>query len=92
MNYGRQDKYRHDNVQSEERGIRNQGKNQGAIHAILKELDSIPDPEKRYILKEPIGIGVCGNVYEAIDQQASKQKKKKECRSRNTNLILLNIQ
>lgn len=36
----------------------------------LQRLDSIQDPGKRYLLRECIGSGVCGDVYEAIDQQA----------------------
>lgn len=44
-----------------------------AGHGTLQRLDSIQDPEKRYALKEVIGSGVCGDVYEAIDQQAGRQ-------------------
>lgn len=36
----------------------------------LQRFDSIQDPGKRYLLRECIGSGVCGDVYEAIDQQA----------------------
>ena len=36
----------------------------------MQRLDSIQDPGKRYLLRECIGSGVCGDVYEAIDQQA----------------------
>ena len=38
--------------------------------ATLQRLDSIQDPGKRYLLRDCIGSGVCGDVYEAIDQQA----------------------
>ncbi|XP_029034013.2 neither inactivation nor afterpotential protein C isoform X2 [Osmia bicornis bicornis] len=40
----------------------------------LQRLDSIQDPGKRYLLRECIGSGVCGDVYEAIDQQAGNKK------------------
>ncbi|KAI4482907.1 hypothetical protein M0802_013616 [Mischocyttarus mexicanus] len=40
----------------------------------LQRLDSIQDPEKRYALKDIIGSGVCGDVYEATDQQAGNKK------------------
>ncbi|XP_015178392.1 PREDICTED: neither inactivation nor afterpotential protein C isoform X1 [Polistes dominula] len=40
----------------------------------LQRLDSIQDPEKRYVLKDVIGSGVCGDVYEAVDQQAGNKK------------------
>lgn len=36
----------------------------------MQRLDSIQDPGKRYLLRECIGSGVCGDVFEAIDQQA----------------------
>lgn len=39
----------------------------------LQRLDSIQDPGKRYILKDIIGSGVCGDVYEATDTQAGKE-------------------
>lgn len=38
----------------------------------LQRLDSIQDPGKRYLLRECIGSGVCGDVFEAIDQHAGK--------------------
>ncbi|XP_076635717.1 STKc_myosinIII_N_like and MYSc_Myo21 domain-containing protein ninaC isoform X3 [Colletes latitarsis] len=40
----------------------------------LQRLDSVQDPGKRYLLRECIGSGVCGDVYEAIDQQAGNKK------------------
>ncbi|XP_076230734.1 STKc_myosinIII_N_like and MYSc_Myo21 domain-containing protein ninaC isoform X2 [Nomia melanderi] len=40
----------------------------------LQRLDSIQDPGKRYLLRECIGFGVCGDVFEAIDQQAGNKK------------------
>ncbi|XP_015610405.1 neither inactivation nor afterpotential protein C isoform X2 [Cephus cinctus] len=40
----------------------------------LQRLDSIQDPGKRYTLKECIGSGVCGDVYEAVDQQAGNKR------------------
>ncbi|XP_035717983.1 neither inactivation nor afterpotential protein C-like isoform X4 [Vespa mandarinia] len=43
-------------------------------HGTLQRLDSMQDPEKRYALKEVIGSGVCGDVYEAIDQKAGNKK------------------
>ncbi|XP_026667369.1 neither inactivation nor afterpotential protein C isoform X6 [Ceratina calcarata] len=42
--------------------------------SILQRMDSIQDPGKRYLLRECIGSGVCGDVYEAIDQQAGNKK------------------
>lgn len=38
----------------------------------LQRLDSIQDPGKRYVLKDCIGSGVCGNVFEAIDEHDGK--------------------
>ncbi|XP_054006011.1 neither inactivation nor afterpotential protein C isoform X2 [Hylaeus anthracinus] len=40
----------------------------------LQRLDSIQDPGKRYLLRDCIGSGVCGDVYEAIDQQAGNKR------------------
>ncbi|XP_066595242.1 neither inactivation nor afterpotential protein C isoform X2 [Prorops nasuta] len=40
----------------------------------LRRLDSIQDPGKRYILKRVIGSGVCGDVHEAVDQEAGNKK------------------
>ncbi|XP_078049671.1 STKc_myosinIII_N_like and MYSc_Myo21 domain-containing protein ninaC isoform X2 [Augochlora pura] len=40
----------------------------------LQRLDSIQDPGKRYLLRECIGSGVCGDVYDAIDQNAGNKK------------------
>ncbi|XP_012245016.1 neither inactivation nor afterpotential protein C isoform X1 [Bombus impatiens] len=40
----------------------------------LQRFDSIQDPGKRYLLRECIGSGVCGDVYEAIDQQAGNKR------------------
>ncbi|XP_076750741.1 STKc_myosinIII_N_like and MYSc_Myo21 domain-containing protein ninaC isoform X1 [Xylocopa sonorina] len=37
-------------------------------------LDSVQDPGKRYLLRECIGSGVCGDVFEAIDQQAGSKR------------------
>lgn len=50
--------------------MENQGRNWDAGHGTLQRLDSIQDPGKRYMLKNRVGFGVCGDVYEAIDQQA----------------------
>lgn len=36
----------------------------------LQRLDSIQDPGKRYALKERIGSGICGDVFDATDLQA----------------------
>lgn len=38
----------------------------------MTRMDSLADPEKRYTLKGLIGSGVCGNVYEAIDEDAGR--------------------
>lgn len=43
--------------------------NDGGRSAVQR-LDSIQDPGKRYLLRDCIGSGVCGDVYEAIDRQA----------------------
>ncbi|XP_046607249.1 neither inactivation nor afterpotential protein C isoform X1 [Neodiprion virginianus] len=40
----------------------------------LQRLDSIQDPGKRYTLKDRIGSGVCGDVFEATDLQAGNKK------------------
>ncbi|XP_048508226.1 neither inactivation nor afterpotential protein C isoform X2 [Athalia rosae] len=40
----------------------------------LQRLDSIQDPGKRYALKDRIGSGVCGDVFEATDLQAGNKK------------------
>ncbi|XP_076302995.1 LOW QUALITY PROTEIN: neither inactivation nor afterpotential protein C-like, partial [Lasioglossum baleicum] len=40
----------------------------------MQRLDSIQDPGKRYLLRECIGSGVCGDVFEAIDQQAGNKR------------------
>jgi len=63
----------HDNVPNERREMENQGKNRDT--GSLKRMDSIQDPGKRYALKDRIGIGICGDVYEGIDQQAGMQQK-----------------
>lgn len=60
------------NVQGE---IENRDKNWDAGHGTLQRLDSIQNPGKRYVLKNRVGFGVCGDVYEAIDQQAGIQHK-----------------
>lgn len=57
-----------DNVQDEEE-TENQVRNRNAQLTTFKRLDSIQDPGKRYALKDCIGKGVCGDVYEGIDQQ-----------------------
>lgn len=38
----------------------------------LQRLDSIQDPGKKYTLKDCIGSGVCGDVYEAYEEEASE--------------------
>lgn len=62
----------HDNVRNEQGKMGNQGKNRDTGSVTLKRLDSIQDPGKRYALKDRIGVGVYGDVYEGIDQQAGK--------------------
>lgn len=61
---------RRGNVRDEQEEMGNQGRNRDTRPATLKRLDSIQDPEKRYALKDRIGVGVYGVVYEGIDQQA----------------------
>lgn len=41
----------------------------------LSRMDSIQDPGKRFVLKNCIGSGVCGDVYEAIDENSGKHRK-----------------
>lgn len=65
----------HDNVRNEQKEMEHRGKNQDTGSVTLKRLDSIQDPGKRYALKDRIGIGICGDVYEGIDQQAGTQQK-----------------
>lgn len=59
-----------DGVGDEREEMENRGRNKDTRPATLKQLDSIQDPGKRYALKDRIGVGVCGDVYEGIDQQA----------------------
>ncbi|KAF7992951.1 hypothetical protein HCN44_005732 [Aphidius gifuensis] len=40
----------------------------------LQSLDSIRDPEKRYLFQEVIGRGICGTVHLAIDTEADNKK------------------
>ncbi|XP_043799289.1 neither inactivation nor afterpotential protein C isoform X4 [Apis laboriosa] len=47
--------------------------NDGGRSAVQR-LDSIQDPGKRYLLRDCIGSGVCGDVYEAIDRQAENKR------------------
>ncbi|XP_011703378.1 PREDICTED: neither inactivation nor afterpotential protein C isoform X2 [Wasmannia auropunctata] len=61
----------HDNEQSE---MENRSRNRDTGSVTLKRLDSIHDPGKRYALKDRIGTGICGDVYEGIDQQAGNKK------------------
>lgn len=42
----------------------------GRPRAQLQSLDSIRDPEKRYIFQDVIGRGICGTVYSALDSEA----------------------
>ncbi|XP_014478601.1 PREDICTED: neither inactivation nor afterpotential protein C isoform X2 [Dinoponera quadriceps] len=65
---------RRGNVRDEEENMDNRSKNQDTRPATLKRLDSIQDPGKRYALKDRIGDGVFGEVYEGIDQQAGNKK------------------
>ncbi|KAG5306058.1 NINAC protein, partial [Acromyrmex insinuator] len=63
----------HDNVQDEQREMKNR-KNRDTGSVTLKRLDSIQDPGKRYALKDRIGTGIYGDVYEGIDHQAGNKK------------------
>jgi len=70
-NYGRRKASdQHNNIHDEPRETENRGKNQDTGPGTLKRLDSIQDPGKRYALKDRVGVGICGDVYEGIDQQA----------------------
>ncbi|KYN33316.1 Neither inactivation nor afterpotential protein C [Trachymyrmex septentrionalis] len=64
----------HDNVQDEQREMENRSKNRDTGSVTLKRLDSIQDPGKRYALKDRIGTGIYGDVYEGIDHQAGNKK------------------
>ncbi|XP_025074650.1 neither inactivation nor afterpotential protein C [Pogonomyrmex barbatus] len=64
----------HDNVRDKQKEMENRSKNRDTGSVTLKRLDSIQDPGKRYALKDRIGVGICGDVYEGIDQQAGNKK------------------
>lgn len=64
---------RYGNDQNERMKMENRSKNRDEGSRTLKRLDSIQDPGKRYALKDRIGVGVFGDVYEGIDQQAGMQ-------------------
>ena len=36
--------------------------------------DQLPEPGKRYVLKEIIGTGVCAKVYRALDSQSNDRQ------------------
>lgn len=57
-------------IRNEEGEMENRGRSRDAASGTLQRMDSIQDPGKRYALKDRVGFGVCGDVYEAIDQQA----------------------
>nr|XP_012228924.1 PREDICTED: neither inactivation nor afterpotential protein C isoform X1 [Linepithema humile]XP_012228934.1 PREDICTED: neither inactivation nor afterpotential protein C isoform X1 [Linepithema humile] len=61
-------------IHDKQREMENRGRNQGTGPGTLKRLDSIQDPGKRYTLKERIGVGIYGDVYEGIDQQAGNKR------------------
>lgn len=63
----------HDDSRDEEEEMENRGRNRNARSGTLVRMDSIQDPGKRYALKDRIGAGAYGDVYEGIDQQAGKQ-------------------
>ena len=53
----------------EERDSRERG---GGNIANIQRMDSIQDPGKRFVLKDCIGSGVYGDVFEAIDENDGK--------------------
>lgn len=61
---------RRDSIGNEQEETENQERNRNAQAKTLKRLDSIQDPGKRYAIRDCIGNGVYGDVYEGIDQQA----------------------
>lgn len=63
---------RRGNARNEHGKMESRDKSQETRTMIFKRLDSIQDPGKRYALKDRIGDGVHGNVYEGIDQEAGK--------------------
>lgn len=65
----------HGNLRDEQEETENRGRNRDTRAETLKRMDSIQDPGKRYALKDCIGTGVCGDVYEGIDQQAGTLRK-----------------
>jgi len=71
--YGKASNDRYGNNRNERMKMENRSKNQDTESGTLKRLDSIQDPGKRYALKDCIGVGVYGDVYEGIDQQAGTQ-------------------
>jgi len=71
--FGKRENDWHDNVQ-EQREMENRSKNRDTGSVTLKRLDSIQDPGKRYALKDRIGTGIYGDVYEGIDHQAGTQQ------------------
>ncbi|KAL0107922.1 hypothetical protein PUN28_014885 [Cardiocondyla obscurior] len=64
----------HDDVRNNPGKMENRDRNRDTGGVTLKRLDSIQDPGKRYVLKDRIGVGICGDVYEGIDQQAGNKK------------------
>ncbi|XP_029156587.1 neither inactivation nor afterpotential protein C [Nylanderia fulva] len=67
-------KRRINNDRDEQMEMENRGRNQDARLGTLKRMDSIQDPGKRYALKDRIGVGIFGEVFEGIDQQAGNKK------------------
>lgn len=66
-------KRRASNDRDERMEMENRGRNQDTKSGTLKRMDSIQDPGKRFALKDRIGVGIFGEVYEGIDQQAGTQ-------------------
>ncbi|KAJ8686537.1 hypothetical protein QAD02_022331 [Eretmocerus hayati] len=59
---------------SDRRGGRDDGRyNDRGDKPPLQRLDSVQDPGKRYQLRDRIGSGVCGDVYEAVDEEAGRK-------------------
>lgn len=67
------DRYGNDRERRMEMENRSRNPDSDTGPGTLQRLDSIQDPGKRYALKDRIGVGICGDVYEGIDQQAGTQ-------------------
>lgn len=61
-----------DNFRDERKEMENRSRGRNVRSETFQRMDSVQDPGKRYALKDRIGTGAYGDVYEGIDQQAGK--------------------